>query len=81
MRPWSTTSPSSGSTLFVEPLAIVDLGNEWRRQLQLEEYQEIERILRELGALIGKEFTAIKTNVDIVADSISPLLKPATASP
>ncbi|HST04864.1 MAG TPA: endonuclease MutS2 [Chloroflexia bacterium] len=58
---------NSGSTLFVEPLAIVDLGNEWR-QLQLEEYQEIERILRELGALIGKEATAIKTNVDIVAD-------------
>lgn len=58
---------NSGSTLFVEPLAIVDLGNEWR-QLQLEEYQEIERILRELGALIGKEATLIKTNVEIVAD-------------
>jgi DNA mismatch repair protein MutS2 len=58
---------SSGSTLFVEPLAIVDLGNEWR-QLQLEEYQEIERILRELGALIGAQADPIKTNVEIVAD-------------
>ncbi|MGA7732104.1 MAG: Smr/MutS family protein [Chloroflexia bacterium] len=58
---------SSGSTLFVEPLAIVNLGNEWR-QLQLEEYQEIERILRELGALIGAQADPIKTNVEIVAD-------------
>ncbi len=58
---------NSGSTLFVEPLAIVDLGNEWR-QLQLEEYQEIERILRELGALIGAQADPIKTNVEIVAD-------------
>ncbi|MEO5951014.1 MAG: endonuclease MutS2, partial [Chloroflexia bacterium] len=57
----------SGSTLFVEPLAIVDLGNEWR-QLQLEEYQEIERILRELGATIGAQADTIKTNVEIVAD-------------
>src|SRR6476646_11664153 len=58
---------NSGSTLFVEPLAVVDLGNEWR-QLQMEEGQEIERILRELGALIGTRSDAIATNVEIIAD-------------
>ncbi len=58
---------NTGSTLFVEPLATVDLGNEWR-QLQLEESQEVERILRELGALIGSNATAINTNIGILAD-------------
>ncbi|HEX8218183.1 MAG TPA: Smr/MutS family protein [Chloroflexia bacterium] len=58
---------NTGSTLFVEPLAVVDLGNEWR-QLQLEEQQEIERILRELGGLIGEKGDAIRTNVEILAD-------------
>jgi DNA mismatch repair protein MutS2 len=58
---------NTGSTLFVEPLATVDLGNEWR-QLQLEEAQEIERIMRELGALIASRGDAIRTNVEIVAD-------------
>jgi DNA mismatch repair protein MutS2 len=58
---------NSGSTLFVEPLAVVDLGNEWR-QLQMEEGQEIERILRELGTLIGTRSDAVATNVEIIAD-------------
>lgn len=58
---------NTGSTLFVEPLAVVDLGNEWR-QLQLEEQQEIERILRELGGLIGEKGDSIRTNVEILAD-------------
>src|SRR5439155_1864785 len=58
---------NSGATLFVEPLAVVDLGNEWR-QLQGDEAQEIERILRELGALVGAHGEAIRTNVEIIAD-------------
>ncbi|MEO6457983.1 MAG: Smr/MutS family protein [Chloroflexia bacterium] len=58
---------NTGSTVFVEPLAIVELGNEWR-QLQMEETQEIERILRELGALIGSHAETIRTNVEILAD-------------
>jgi DNA mismatch repair protein MutS2 len=58
---------NTGSTLFVEPLATVELGNEWR-QWQLEEAQEIERIMRELGALIASRGEAIRTNVEIVAD-------------
>ena len=58
---------NSGATVFVEPLITVDLGNEWR-QWQLEEAQEIERIMRELGAQIGAHEDAITTNVEILAD-------------
>jgi DNA mismatch repair protein MutS2 len=58
---------NSGATVFIEPLAVVDLANEWR-QWQMEEEQEIERILRELAALIGRHADAIHTNVQILAD-------------
>ena len=58
---------NSGATVFVEPLAIVDLGNEWR-QLQAEESAEIERILRELGAIVGAHADAVRTNVEVIAD-------------
>ncbi len=45
---------SSGATLFVEPLAMVELGNAWR-EARLAEEQEIERILRRLSAAVGEE--------------------------
>jgi DNA mismatch repair protein MutS2 len=43
---------SSGSTLFVEPLATVDLNNEWQEK-QLAERDEERRILFELSGEIG----------------------------
>ncbi len=49
---------SSGATLFIEPLAVVDLANQWR-ELQIEEQREVERILRRLSALVGEHATAI----------------------
>jgi DNA mismatch repair protein MutS2 len=43
---------TSGATVFMEPQSVVELGNEVR-QAEARERQEVERILRELGALIG----------------------------
>jgi DNA mismatch repair protein MutS2 len=43
---------SSGATVFMEPTAVVELGNELR-QIAIRERQEVERILRELTGRIG----------------------------
>lgn len=43
---------ASGATLFVEPLVIVDLNNRWH-ELQLEERDEVRRIMAELSAQVG----------------------------
>lgn len=57
---------ASGATVFMEPLAVVDLANRWR-QLQIEEQQEIERILRRLGGLVGRDAEALATTLDALA--------------
>ena len=44
---------ASGATVFIEPLSVVELGNDWR-EAQLEEQREVERILRELSGLVGE---------------------------
>jgi len=43
---------TSGQTVYVEPLAVVDLGNRWR-ELQVQERREVEHILRELSQSVG----------------------------
>jgi len=58
---------SSGATIFIEPLATVELNNEWRK-LQLEEQEEIRRILAELCKLIGGQAEAIKYTVEALAE-------------
>ena len=58
---------ASGATLFVEPLAIVELGNQWR-QLQLDEQHEVERILAALTAMVAEVAPLIRTNVAALAE-------------
>ena len=57
---------SSGATLWIEPLATVELNNHWR-QLQLDEEDEIRRILTELTQAIGRESDFIARTVEILA--------------
>ena len=57
---------ASGATLFVEPLATVEMGNRIR-ELEREEEREVERILRELTALIAAHADAIDLNVETLA--------------
>ena len=56
----------SGSTLFIEPMAIVELNNDIKR-LTLEEAEEIRRILKELSRKIEKCGEGLLENAKILA--------------
>lgn len=56
---------ASGATLFMEPLALVPLGNR-RRELEAAEREEIARILRRLSGLVGRAAPALRTNGQIL---------------
>jgi DNA mismatch repair protein MutS2 len=58
---------ASGATLFIEPLAVVEMGNRVR-ELERAEAREVERILRELAARVAANADTIDTNVAILAE-------------
>ncbi len=58
---------ASGATLFVEPIAAVEMGNRVR-ELEREETREVERILRELTALVAGHADEIDGTVETLAD-------------
>ena len=58
---------ASGATVFVEPLATVDLNNKWR-EAQLVEEQELQKVLADLSALVADEAGAIRWTVEALAE-------------
>ena len=58
---------ASGATLFIEPLATVELNNRWR-ELQIEEEREVQRILAELSGLVAEEGEFITRTVEALAE-------------
>jgi DNA mismatch repair protein MutS2 len=58
---------SSGATVFVEPMVVVEMNNRLR-QLHLAERDEIERILRELSELVGAEAPYLRLAVELLAE-------------
>ncbi len=58
---------NTGATVFVEPWATIEMGNDLR-QLVIEEKQEVERILAELSAKVGARRIEINRDVESLAE-------------
>ena len=58
---------ASGQTLFIEPMAVVDLNNKIR-ELEFEEAKEVERILKVLGTKVRALRLALEQDVTLLAD-------------
>ncbi len=58
---------SSGATLFVEPLGVVEQNNKYR-QLQLDERDEVRRILADLSGQIGDHADELQWMVEGIAE-------------
>ena len=58
---------ASGATLFIEPMAAVEMGNELK-QWEAKEAQEIERILAALSAEVAPYAVQLKENLELLAE-------------
>jgi DNA mismatch repair protein MutS2 len=58
---------ASGHTLFIEPLGALEVNNRFRA-LRIEEAREVTRILGEISALLGREASQARANLDVLAD-------------
>ncbi len=58
---------TSGATLFIEPMAAVEMGNKLK-QWELKEQAEIERILAALSAEVAPYAGQLRENIDILAE-------------
>ena len=58
---------ASGATLFIEPMGVVEAGNDLK-QWTAKEQQEIERILHALSQKIAPDVAALTENLDILAE-------------
>lgn len=58
---------STGSTAFIEPIAIVRLNNELA-ELAIKENEEIEKILAELSNMVGKELENLAYNINTLVE-------------
>jgi len=58
---------SSGATLFVEPLPVVELNNKYR-EMQLAERDEVERVLYEVSQKVGEHVDEIVPGIDALAE-------------
>lgn len=57
---------ASGATLFIEPAAVVDFNNDLKK-LDLEEEEEIKRILLEISGQVGLEAATLRSNLEHLA--------------
>jgi DNA mismatch repair protein MutS2 len=57
---------NTGATVFIEPMETIEAGNDLR-QHEVEERQEIERIMAGLSAMVGAAAEDINTNIGILA--------------
>ena len=57
----------TGATLFIEPMAVVNLNNDVKRYMA-EEREEVERILRQLSQNVGGDAPALLASIDTFTD-------------
>lgn len=57
---------ATGATLFIEPMVVVELGNDLK-QLRTREQQEISRILQALSDMLAPNVEAILLNIQLLA--------------